>query len=66
MDRVAPAGVGLLVAGGLAYTLGGILYALRRAVLVPSVFGYHELFHVLVIVGVGLQYAAFAFYVLPQ
>jgi hemolysin III len=63
---VAPAGVALLVAGGIAYTLGGILYALRRPVLVPSVFGYHELFHVLVIVGVGLQYAAIAFYVLPR
>jgi hemolysin III len=66
LDRVAPGGIVLLVAGGIAYTLGGILYALRRPVLVPSVFGYHELFHALVIVGVGLQYAAFAFYVLPR
>ena len=31
----------------------------------PGVFGYHELFHAFVIVAVGLQYAAIAFYVLP-
>jgi hemolysin III len=41
------------------------VYALRRPNPLPGVFGYHELFHALVIVAVGLQYAAIAFYVLP-
>jgi hemolysin III len=69
MPRIADAiGIGglLLVAGGgLLYTLGGIVYALRRPNPSPRIFGYHEVFHVLVTVAVGLQYAAIAFYVLP-
>ena len=54
-----------VAAGGLFYTAGGAVYALRRPNPLPGVFGYHELFHALVIVAVGLQYAAIAFYVLP-
>jgi hemolysin III len=56
----------LVLAGGLCYTAGGIVYALRRPRLAPTVFGYHELFHVLVVVAVALQYAAVAFFVLPH
>jgi hemolysin III len=56
----------LMLAGGLCYTAGGIVYALRRPRLAPTVFGYHELFHVLVVVAVALQYAAVAFFVLPR
>jgi hemolysin III len=55
----------LLVAGGLAYTLGGIVYATRRPDPRPDVFGFHEVFHVLVIVAVALQYTAIAIFVLP-
>jgi hemolysin III len=61
-------GVGALLltaAGGLLYTGGAIVYALRRPNPVPGVFGYHEVFHALVIGAVGLQYAAVAFFVLP-
>jgi hemolysin III len=58
-------GMLFVTAGGLLYTAGGIVYALRRPNPLPGVFGYHELFHALVIVAVGLQYAAIAFYVLP-
>ena len=58
-------GLLFVAAGGLFYTTGAIVYALRRPNPWPGVFGYHELFHALVIVAVGLQYAAIAFYVLP-
>jgi hemolysin III len=58
-------GLLLVAAGGLFYTAGAIVYALRRPNPVPGVFGYHELFHAFVIVAVALQYAAIAFYVLP-
>jgi hemolysin III len=58
-------GLLLVAAGGLLYTAGGLVYALRRPNPLPGVFGYHEVFHALVIVAVGLQYAAIAFYVLP-
>ena len=42
---VGVAGLVLLLAGGLLYTLGAICYALRRPDPWPRTFGYHELFH---------------------
>ncbi len=58
-------GLLFLAGGGLLYTAGGVCYALRRPNPVPGVFGYHEVFHALVIAAVGLQYAAVAFFLLP-
>ena len=54
----------LLAAGGLLYTAGAIIYALRRPDPVPSVFGYHELFHALVVAAAACQYVAVALFVL--
>ena len=59
-------GVVLVVAGGLLYTAGAIVYARRRPDPAPEVFGYHELFHVLTVAAVACQYAAIAFFVLPR
>ena len=50
----------LVVAGGLVYTVAGVVYALHRPVLVPEVFGYHELFHALVVLGALCHIAAVA------
>ena len=61
VDGITP--VVLIAAGGLAYTCGGVVYALRRPALRPAVFGYHELFHALTLVGLALQYVAIAFFV---
>jgi len=58
--------VALVVIGGVAYSLGAITYALKRPDPVPSVIGYHELFHAWTLVAAGCQYAAIAFYVLPR
>jgi hemolysin III len=63
---IGPAGCALLLAGGIAYTVGGIIYATERPDPNPAVFGYHEVFHALVIVAVALQYAAIAFFLLPH
>jgi hemolysin III len=60
-DGLTP--VVLIAAGGLAYTFGGIVYARRRPDPIPAVFGYHELFHALTLVGLALQYTAIAFFV---
>ena len=59
-------GIMLVVAGGLLYTAGAIVYARQRPDPVPHVFGYHELFHVLTVAGVGCEYASVAFFVLPR
>jgi hemolysin III len=64
-EGIGLAGCVLLVGGGLAYTLGGIVYATERPDPDPRIFGFHEVFHALVIVAVALQYAAIAFFVLP-
>lgn len=66
LDRVGIAGSLLVLAGGIAYTAGAVVYALRRPDPSPAVFGYHEVFHALVIVAVACQYSAIAFFVLPQ
>ena len=56
----------LVLAGGLLYTAGGLVYALRRPNPFPQVFGYHEIFHVLVVAAVCLQYAVVAFWVVHR
>ena len=66
LDRVGIVGSLLVLAGGIAYTAGAVVYALRRPDPSPAVFGYHEVFHALVIVAVACQYSAIAFYVLPK
>lgn len=53
----------LLAAGGVAYTAGALIYALQKPNPVPSVFGYHEVFHLLVVVAIALQYSVVAFFV---
>ena len=63
VGRLHPAAVVLLVVGGLTYTAGAVVYARRRPDPVPSVFGYHELFHALTIVAAACQYVAIAFFV---
>lgn len=62
--RLDPAAVALLGAGGLLYTAGAIVYARGRPDPVPTVFGYHELFHALTIVAVACQYVAITFFVI--
>jgi hemolysin III len=56
----------LLGLGGLLYTLGAVVYARKKPDPSPTVFGYHEIFHALVIAAAALQYAVIAFYVLPE
>jgi hemolysin III len=63
VTRLNPAALILLIVGGLAYTAGAVVYARRRPDPAPAVFGYHELFHALTIVGVACQYVAIAFFI---
>jgi hemolysin III len=66
LDKVGVTGTVLVAVGGLLYTAGAIVYALRRPDPAPTVFGYHEVFHALVILAAALQYAVVAFYVIPD
>ncbi len=59
-------GVAGLLTGGLLYTAGAIVYATGKPDPSPKVFGYHEVFHALVIAAASLHYAVIAFAVLPH
>ncbi len=55
----------MLAGGGALYSLGGVIYALQRPNPFPRVFGYHEVFHTLVIAASAVHYAVVAGYVMP-
>jgi hemolysin III len=62
---LGPVGFVLLLAGGLAYSAGAAVYALKKPNPVPGVFGYHEVFHACTIVGAVLHFVVIAGFVLP-
>lgn len=47
----------LLFAGGAAFTTGAVFYATRKPLMLPGLFSFHELFHVMVLIGAGCHYA---------
>ncbi len=47
----------LLMVGGVAYTLGAVAYAAKRPNPLPGVFGYHEVFHAMTLVGAAAHFA---------
>ena len=59
------AALALIVIGGVLYTAGAVIYAIGRPNPVPKVFGYHEVFHLLVILAALAHFAVIAFFVLP-
>jgi hemolysin III len=61
-DKIGAGGMTLVAAGGLAYTAGAVIFAMRRPNPYPATFGYHEVFHVLVITAVACHYTAVAFF----
>lgn len=54
--RLGTAQVSLLLAGGVAYSIGAILLGLDWPNLVPGLFGAHELWHMAVLAGMGLHW----------
>ena len=63
--NLGAAGFWLVLGGGLLYTFGAVVYALKRPDPWPRVFGFHEIFHLFTIAGAGCHLAAIAFYVVP-
>ena len=56
-------GIALLAAGGISYTIGGVMYAVKK----PNIsadFGFHELFHLFVMLGSFLHFLVVFFYIL--
>lgn len=50
----------LVLVGGVVYTLGALVYALKRPDPFPKVFGFHEIWHLFVLFGSVLHFAAIA------
>jgi len=65
-DGLGGLGFGLILGGGVCYTLGAISLAARWPDPWPKVFGFHEVFHAFTVVAAGLQYAAIAAIVAPR
>jgi hemolysin III len=59
-------GFWLMVAAGLAYTAGALVYARKRPDPWPGVFGFHEVFHAFTLVGAALFAYLVAFVALPR
>jgi hemolysin III len=65
IERAGWTVAGLVLAGGLLYTAGALVYAMRRPDPAPASFGYHEVFHALVVAASGLHFGAIASVILP-
>ncbi len=65
VQRLDDVPVLLFVAGGLLYSLGAIVYARQRPDPWPRTFGFHEIFHALVIVAAAAHYTAMVGWVVP-
>ncbi|HEV2791460.1 MAG TPA: hemolysin III family protein [Solirubrobacterales bacterium] len=65
-SALGAAGAMLVIAGGVLYTAGAVVYAVQRPNPNPAVFGYHEVFHLLVIAAAIAHFSAIAFFALPQ
>ena len=56
----------LMGAGGVLYTIGAVIYALGRPNPWPKVFGFHEIFHVFVILAAITHFIAMAGWIVPS
>jgi hemolysin III len=65
-SSMGPGGTLLVAVGGLLYTAGAVVYATQRPNPVPATFGYHEVFHLLVIAAAIAHFSAVAFFALPK
>src|SRR3954453_1970876 len=65
LDRLGAAPLLLLAAGGVLYSAGAVVYATKKPNPWPRVFGFHEVFHALVILAAAVQFIALAGWVFP-
>jgi hemolysin III len=65
VSRAGAGAAALLAVGGIAYTAGAVVYARRRPDPRPATFGYHEIFHVLVVIAAAAHFTAVAAFAVP-
>jgi len=57
LSAVPLASIILLSVGGLAYSTGAVIYMLKKPNPMPSLFGFHEIFHIFILIGVFLHFS---------
>lgn len=63
---IPPGGLAWLAAGGIIFTLGALVYVTKKFDFFPGVFGFHEVWHIFVILGALAQFIMIALYVAPK
>jgi hemolysin III len=63
ISAVSLSGMGWLAAGGVAYTVGAVIFTRQRPDPFPGVFGHHEIWHLLVLAGSGCHFGFMVNYV---
>ena len=53
---IAPTGLNWLIAGGLFYTVGAVIYVIKRPTPFPPLFGFHEIWHLFVLAGTASHF----------
>ena len=61
---LVPAGIFFIVLGGIMYTVGGVIYALKSEKIRIGVFGGHEIFHIFILLGTLCHFICVFYYVL--
>ena len=63
-NKANTAGISYIIAGGLFYTFGSMVYGLEKPNILPRKFGFHEIWHVAVMFGALCHFLYMYFYVL--
>ena len=64
-DALPPGALIGLAVGGVIYTLGAVVYVMKKPDFFPGVFGFHELWHIFVILAALAHFIAIAGYIAP-
>ncbi|MBI3111664.1 MAG: hemolysin III family protein [Ignavibacteriales bacterium] len=65
LQALPPGGILWLSIGGMSYTVGAIIYAIKKPNILPGVFGFHELWHLFVMAGSFSHFWVMLRYILP-
>lgn len=65
VDNLPIKAIILLIAGGVAYTMGAVIYATKIFDFVPNKFGFHEVFHIFIMLGSLAHFLMILLYIVP-
>lgn len=65
VDNLPLGAIVLMIAGGIAYTVGAVIYATKSFDFYPNRFGFHEIFHLFVMAGSILHFIMMVAFIVP-